>query len=408
MGCSLAAASAKRSSGQRYAADAKKPLLPRSPSALETSTRSGSPVSGENASQWEPAGTESSADAYESFDESNHGDTEELRVETVFSDDDSDDGYLARDLPAARIAGATVVAAHWWVKLARRSLRVRVEARLKERQHAAGSTPDLRDPAGPLADPARQERIAMQVAYERVAQKLVEAGGGEAVLSRAFGGLALAGGGAGQGGREPRPEAPAGDESEDDDAADRISALLDALELVDGWEVPPLPPSPAPPQGAGVAAAAPAPGIRGFGVAGAPAASRAERREAEPFFAAMAAARERDEATAELKRQLRSETTGAGVALASSGPGADTPSFGAPTPGFGSKATSRNRSEVSSKATSHARTPNADDGVDEADEDIDLLLLAVPPARDAWSSSLAKDAIPASSASTDGGLSDDD
>ena len=76
-----------------------------------------------------------------------------------------------------------------------------------------------------------------EVAYERVAQKLVEAGGGEAVLSRAFGGLALAGGGAGQGGREPRPEAPAGDESEDDDAADRISALLDALELVDGWEV---------------------------------------------------------------------------------------------------------------------------------------------------------------------------
>ena len=44
----------------------------------------------------------------------------------------------------------------------------------------------------------------------------------------------------------------------------------------------------------------------------------------------------------------------------------------------------------------------------QADEDIDLLLLAVPPARDAWSSSLAKDAIPASSASTDGGLSDDD
>merc|ERR1719271_638252 len=117
---------------------------------------------------------------------------------------------------------------------------------------------------------------------------------------------------------------------------------------------------------------------------------------------------------AELKRQLRSDT---GALLSSGLPdfnpaGADTPSFGAPTPGFGSKATSRNRSEVSSKATSKDRTPDPDDGydyLDEADEDIDLLLLAVPPVRDAWSGNLQKETIiPASCASTDGGLSEDE
>merc|ERR1719453_2442555 len=121
-----------------------------------------------------------------------------------------------------------------------------------------------------------------------MAQKLGEAGDA-AALARAFermGGAPLGQASPGRRGEaEVRREAPvlrteatAADESDDED---RTCALLDALELVDGWEVPPMPPLPAP--GLGGAGGAPA-GVRGLGVAGVAAASRAQR-ESEPLFA---------------------------------------------------------------------------------------------------------------------------
>merc|ERR1719420_2378535 len=106
-------------------------------------------------------------------------------------------------------------------------------------------------------------------------QKIGDGGGDAAALARAFERM---GGTPGRATEPLQREAPAESSKEpaaeeDSDDEDRVCALLDALDLVDGWEVPPMPPLPSP---ASEASGAPA-GIRGLGVAGVAATSRAPR-----------------------------------------------------------------------------------------------------------------------------------